>query len=189
MGLVLVSGNVSPVSVDDLVAHLKLDDLDVQTDLLSAYGAAAGAYVQTETRQQLTPAVYRLSLDTFPDCRVIRLPYPPLQSVTSVKYIDTDGVEQTLSSDAYTVDIANKPGRVVLNELREWPATTNDANAVTVEFSTGYAATPALLKIAILMLAAYWHENREAAVTGTIATELPLAVKTIIEQNAYVEAV
>lgn len=192
MGDTLVSGNASPVTVAEMTTHLRLDGLDVQTDFLEGLIAAAADFVQTETRQQLSPATWRHSRDAFPRGRVLKLPKPPLRSVESVQYVDANGDTQTLSAGAYTVDAASMPGRIVLNDGQSWPDTADRPNAVTVEFAAGRATVadvPALLKLAVRLLAAHFYENREAVVTGTIATELPLALRSILDQNAYPEAV
>jgi len=44
-----------------------------------------------------------------------------------------------------------------------------------------YDTTPAPLGVAVAMLAAHFYENREAVVTGTIATPLPWAVDSIVD--------
>ncbi|MNQ91198.1 Phage gp6-like head-tail connector protein [compost metagenome] len=43
----------------------------------------------------------------------------------------------------------------------------------------GQPLTPAL-KLAALLLIGHWYTNREAVVTGTIATTLPLAYDSLI---------
>ncbi|MFP5432845.1 MAG: head-tail connector protein [Alphaproteobacteria bacterium] len=36
------------------------------------------------------------------------------------------------------------------------------------------------MKAAILLLVGHWYANREAVVTGTIATQLPMAVDALL---------
>jgi uncharacterized phiE125 gp8 family phage protein len=190
VGLELLSGNLPAVTLAEMVDQLRLDGLDVQSDLLGSLIAAACGYVQTETRQQLTTSTWRLNLDGFPCGDTITIPRPPLASVASVKYLDLSGVEQTLSTSAYTVDAASRPGRVALNFGHIWPLTLPNANAVRIEFAAGYgtsAAVPEILKTAVKMLAAHWYENREAAGDRTV-TEVPFAVRSILDQNMYPEA-
>lgn len=70
----------------------------------------------------------------------IYLPFPPLQTVDSIKYIDQDGVQQTLVSTEYKVDTASEPARIVPAYGKAWPATRNEINAVEVTFTCGYGA-------------------------------------------------
>ena len=42
--------------------------------------------------------------------------------------------------------------------------------------------TPGDLELAVLQLAADWHENREATITGTIITAIPFGVQQIVTE-------
>ena len=50
---------------------------------------------------------------------------------------------------------------------------------LVAEEEEGKTHTPAL-KLAALLLIGHWYTNREAVVTGTIATTLPLAYESLI---------
>jgi hypothetical protein len=68
-------------------------------------------------------------------CRgVIRLPYPPLIKVESVKYLDAVGVEQTLDAGVYRVNETS----LMLRPGESWPATGSYDDAVRVRFKAGY---------------------------------------------------
>jgi len=84
---------------------------------------------------------HRLTLDSFPDA--IRLPAPPVSSVGSVKYLDVDGVEQTLDPADYELDAESEPSYLVPAPGCSWPATMERVNAVKVEVICGYGATEA----------------------------------------------
>lgn len=70
----------------------------------------------------------------------ICVPCVPLISVTSITYIDVDGVTQTLSSSLYSITDPAK-GVITLNYGESWPTTRWQPNAVTVRFVAGMAAT------------------------------------------------
>lgn len=70
----------------------------------------------------------------------IYLPFPPLQTVDSIKYVDQDGVQQTLVNTEYKVDTTSEPARIVPAYGKTWPATRNEINAVEVTFTCGYGA-------------------------------------------------
>ncbi|KQZ50731.1 DNA-packaging protein [Rhizobium sp. Root149] len=46
----------------------------------------------------------------------------------------------------------------------------------------GQEPTPDALKQAVLMLAAYWYENREAALIGVSGQDMPFGVGSIINE-------
>lgn len=94
----------------------------------------------------------------------IYLPLPPLITVDSLKYIDQDGTQQTLSSALYKVDIVSEPGRLTPAYGQSWPATRNEASAVEIAFTCGYGAAGAVpqgIKNWILMRMGSLYEFRE----------------------------
>lgn len=103
-----------------------------------------------------------LRLDCFP-CDGIELRRCPVQSVTSITYLDSAGASQTLATTVYTTDIYSKPARITLKYGQTWPATYSQANVVTVTFVAGYGATvetvPAEVKDAIIVKAATYFED------------------------------
>jgi uncharacterized phiE125 gp8 family phage protein len=102
-----------------------------------------------------------LTLDRFPPCvRLIRLPLPPLRSVTSVKYLDPDGAEQTLSADAYRVVPDDDGGMIALKPGENWPAVLCGPAAVTIRFVAGYDTVPAEIRSEIVATAAWWFDER-----------------------------
>lgn len=116
--------------------------------------------------------------DEFPleDC--LEVPLPPFISVTSIAYIDTDGVEQTWDSSKYLVSTST-PGRIEPIESESWPTTKNRVDAVTITFSAGYGATestiPAGIRQAIKTCVKYWFE--EATPEG----EIPSGAMSLID--------
>lgn len=173
MGLTLVTAPDSePVVRTEVINHLRLEPDTEEDTLLDSQTMAARGYVEQATGRKLITQTWRLTLDCFP-CE-FRLPYPPLQSVTSIKYLDTDGVEQTLDTAEYEVDTTNVPGRVVLAYGKYWPLTRQTINAVRVTFVCGYgdpSDVPEELKAAIHLIQAGLYENREDKVIGTIVAE------------------
>lgn len=164
----------SPVTLAEAKSHCRVD---ISTDdvLIQTYIDAATEKAQAELQRAIITQTRRVYLDAF-DGDEIELPYPKLQSVTSVKYYDANGVLQTLSPGSYFVDDKAIVGSVVLWSGSSWPATADRPNAVEIEYVCGYgaaSAVPKCVKVAILHLVAHWYENRETVVTGTIVTPVP----------------
>lgn len=117
----------------------------------------------------------------------IRLEQIPAQSVTNVKYI-TGATLTTLSPSLYTVDVVGKPGRIVLVQGNDWPATDCVPNAVQITFVAGYATPDAMWQQAIFWLCGHCYENREATTSLSI-NKLPFALQAVIEslmfRNSY----
>jgi uncharacterized phiE125 gp8 family phage protein len=145
MPLKLITGPaLEPVTTAEVKSSARVDDTayDAQATL-----AIAAMRSQAEARlaRCLITQTLELILDDFP-AGEIDLIIPDVLSITSVKYIDTTGVEQTLINTAYTLgeDSINAdlfwlyPAQNVV-----WPATLGSANAVRIRFTAGYGATAA----------------------------------------------
>jgi len=110
-----------------------------------------------------------LYLDDFPAGDEIKIPLPPLQSVTWLKFKDAAGILQTWDASNYIVDTMSEPGRIVLGNGKCWPTTYDEIQAVQIRFVCGYgdsaADVPEEIKQAILLKVAdlYEHRGDEAA--------------------------
>lgn len=163
---VLVSdAAIEPVTVAEVKNHLRVTD-NLEDSLIAALIASARKYVEQITRRALITQTWRLYLDDFPADDCIELPYPPLASVTSVKYYDANDVLQTLSPSVYQTDNRSTPGEIELVANGAWPATAYEkVNSVEIEYIAGYGASatavPNPIRLAILHLVSHWFENRE----------------------------
>lgn len=145
------------------------DDADITALIKTARETA-----EAITRRAFITQTLELVLDGFPTGG-IELYCPPIQSVTSIKYIDTDGVEQTLSSDLYDLDSDSEPGMVAPAYGESWPATQDQINAVRVRYVAGYGAAadvPASIKTWIKMRAGTLYDNPQGIITGTITATI-----------------
>lgn len=187
--------NEEPVATSEALEHLRVDEVEDWTYVNTLISAARN-HVESVTRRALVTQTLQLTLDHFPgvahgilDLRmqpdqltgygndwVIRLPRSPLQSVTSIQYVDDAGDTQTLASSKYIVDASSQVPRITPAYTEVWPTTRPIPNAVTISFVAGYGAAadvPAALKQAMLILIGTMFEHRESVVLGTIATRIP----------------
>ena len=67
---------------------------------------------------------------------------PPLQSVESIKYVDTDGLRADAGPRRLPRLDARRPGRVWLATGQSWPATKDEREVVTVTFKAGFGDEP-----------------------------------------------
>lgn len=182
----VTAATAQPVSIADVKDHVRIthDDQDARLD---GYIKAATRYIENISDRQLMTATWRLSLDDFPTWELV-LPKPPLQSVSSVQYVDGDGATQTWASSNYIVDTYSDPGRITPAYGKFWPSPRDQVNAVTIQFVAGYtsaANVPATIRQALLMLVAHWYENREAALVGTISKEIEFAVTDLVRGEEF----
>lgn len=182
MGLTLITAPAStPVSLAELKAHCRVhaDDTSYNTEL-QLYLDAAVSHLDGKNgilQHCIVSQTWDLTLDAFADN--IEIPLAPVQSVTYVKYYDSAGDLQTLSSDYYTVDTSSLTQWIVRNEDYTYPSPLDAVNVVIVRFVAGYSTVPVALKQAILLLAGHWFAHREA-VSPTPMTDVPLAVEALV---------
>lgn len=152
------------VTTQELKDHFRETLVDANNDtLIASYGASAEDALEGELARAFLTQTWVLKLYVFPTCE-IRLPRPPLTSVSSISYLDTAGSPVTLAVDQYTADTSPEPGRILKPYGVTWPATRAIDNAVTITYVTGHAtagAVPAAIKTMIKLFAAELYENRE----------------------------
>ena len=123
-----------------------------------------------------------MALDQFPEYAMgFDLDRPPVASITSVKYTDTAGAEQTITSTNYTLSLYGDSRRVIPKYLYQWPITRDIPDAVRIVYVTGYTALPTAAKAAILLLVGHLYENRETVNIGNITSELPFSTQALLD--------
>lgn len=176
MILRLVEGpQAEPVEVADVKLDARIDE-DEHDAKIGVLIAAAREAAENETGRALMPQTWELVLDRFPSCDQIVLAKAPVQSITSIKYYDADGVLQTMSADGYSLDADFLPGRVLLGYQKSWPSTRSQRNAVIVRFVAGYedaASVPSNIKMWIRYRAATMVFQDSNIVTGAIVAQMP----------------
>lgn len=170
-----------PVTTAELKDFARVDGADEDT-LIAALGTAAREFVETATGRALMTQTLELTERCFPST-IIALARPPLQSVTSIKYRDADGVVQTLDSGAYIVDTAGG----TVEPVTSWPGTGVYPDAVQIRYVAGYASAsdvPEGLKLITKSLATFWHGQREPVATGEgLTRRVPMHVRSMLHQN------
>jgi len=124
--------------------HLKSPNGSLEDAYIARLILVARRMAERTTRRALMPQAGSVVLDRFPSGEIV-LPWPPLQRVESITYVDTAGVEQTLAAEAYQVSAPQGPtaprGRIWPAYGTTWPSTRSQMDAVVVSFDMGYPLT------------------------------------------------
>ena len=151
------------MSAAEAKRHMRViaDDDDAYIDTIIS---AATKYTEDTLGSSLITQTWKMYMDCFPG--MIELPRGPVQAVSSIEYIDTNGDTQTLAASKYTVDLKSQRPRITPSYNESWPSTRGIVNSVTVTFISGYGdtcdAVPVQIVQAIKMLTAHLYENRES---------------------------
>jgi uncharacterized phiE125 gp8 family phage protein len=139
-GLKAVTGPaVEPVSVTMLKQHARIEVSDDDWTVLPRFIRAARRQVERDLNRFLVTQTWDLVLDAFPMRSIpILVPRPPLQSVTSITTIDTDGASSVMDPTLYIVDTVSEPGRIGQVDSGIWPQNLRSFQPITVRFVAGY---------------------------------------------------
>lgn len=177
-----VAPTEEPVTLAELKAMVRVDGTDEDT-LITSMGMAARGYIEQMTGTGLITQTRALKCSAWSDLG--SLPVGPAQSVSSVKYLDTDGAEQTLSTSVYEVVTSGRRALIRLKASQSWPPTFTSADAIRIEAVIGYglaAAVPEDIKHAIKLTVAQWFDIRGDTVAerSVTPTSVPNGVAALI---------
>ncbi len=173
-----------PVSLAEARAQCSIDDEDTSYDtFLGGLIAAAREHVEAVTGLALVTQTRVLRAGRFAD--LAALPAAPVQSVSTITYLDAEGDEQTLSAGDYVSSLIGLAPSVRPVAGGQWPVALTAPDAVRVTAVCGYGdadAVPATIVRAILLLVADWFCHREDTVAGTVshAVSLPHGVAALL---------
>jgi len=181
---------VSPITLEEVRAHLRIDHTD-EDPTLQLYIDAATGYLEGPNGildRALVTQSWQQDYPAFTDPILLPLGLQPVQSVTSINYYDEAGATQLLSDTLYRL-VANAAGGPVIERATDaaWPATAVRDDAVAVVFVAGVEplAVPAPIRQAMLLLVGHWYAMRETAATGSYA-EVPYAVTALLINHARI---
>jgi len=163
MPLLLISEPAdTPISIAEAKLHCRVDGSDDDAWMARAIASATLA-CENVLRRSLMTQQWEVQLDEFP-IGPIRLAKPPIQAITSVRYIREDGTEITIAPEGYYLDSTTLPGWACCDPDSDWPADVREmANAVRVRFTSGYAdaaSVPAPIKQWILHAVGELYDSR-----------------------------
>lgn len=178
----VTSEAVNPVvSTAEARAHVQQNHTDDDT-YLDALVKAATIQAKKITGLSLITESLTIRFDRFPG-RIVKLPAGPIQTFSSIAYLDGAGVSQTLSASLYATDLYSKIPRVFPAASQNWPGTQCMPNAVTMAVIAGYGDdgedVPEGIRHAIKLMVGHWYRNRESVVPGQMY-EMPQAVETLL---------
>ncbi|MGD9836302.1 MAG: hypothetical protein AB7F72_01715 [Afipia sp.] len=173
----IAAPDTSPVSLEEQKDHMNVS-FDDQDDMIEAFVTAGTQKLDGAAGilgRCLITQTWRLTLDRFPFKIVI--PLLPVQRVSSIKYIDANGDEQT-HSDWTLFGVGSDEAYLLPRFGTSWPTPRTIPESVMVEFVAGYGDdpedVPEPLREAIRLWAAHLYDNRPSTEEGTPSFVRPL---------------
>jgi uncharacterized phiE125 gp8 family phage protein len=189
-----VAPTEEPLTLAEAVLAAKAEE-EEDYGLLASMLSAARIECENAIGRQLLTATYSLYLDAFPSQSdgIVRLPRPPLQSISTVKYRDDTGTWITLVSGTdYDVMAMAEPGFVVRCYGTTWPVAQSHPLSVQIQYVCGWAAkalVPENIRQWVRLRVATLYENREVFLTGMTATMLPARFADGLLDDAWIRDV
>lgn len=171
---IITPPSVEPVTLADAKHQCRVDYGDDDTLIASMIKSARELAEHRTNRALVTQTCMWVKSGLCGE--KIDFPVSPVQSITSITYLDTNGVQQTLPSSVYALDNTGQGKHSLrLKYGQSWPAVLSQFDAVKITFVAGYGnadAVPSSVKQWILMAVNAFYENRSPIVEGQ-TYELP----------------
>lgn len=179
----IVAPTIEPVTLAEAKLQCRVDVSDDDA-LITALIVAARELAEAMTDRAYAVGTYELVAPVF-DAAGVDLPKPPVTSVVSVRYLDADGVLQTMDSADYVARLSVLPPMVTVADGLDWPETYPAADAVRIQFVAGLAPAlvPQRVKQWMLLHITAWYENR-ASVSVDALHDLP-GVRALLDPEKW----
>ena len=182
--------DVLPISVGFAKKHMRVEHSDddaliarlinVAVNFVDVSGALGKAMITQTWGEWLAP-----------NPSIVYLSLGPVQSVSAIKYYDTDNALQTATLSNFHV--LGTSGRTLVSPKTgySWPTTFQRDDAIKIEYMIGYGNAPTdipeTVRHALLMLVAHYYENRENELVGVTSKALPFGFNDLIgiERASY----
>lgn len=178
---------VEPVTLDQAKIQCRIDlEETAEDDYITALITVAREWTEEWTKRSLVEQTWLAGYTCWPCDGIFQLARPFTMTVESIKYRDVDDAEQTINVANYVEELNSVPGEVKLKCAYSRPTLSRDRiYPIQIEFTAGYGDTaadvPLKISQAILIMVHHWYDNRLPAVTGTIATKIPLSAESLLQ--------
>lgn len=194
--VVTVPPATEPISRAEAKVHLRVEVTFTDDDLLiDALITAARQYAETECDRSFVTQTVKYTMDALPGSlgypspgygrefsipgNALVLTKGPHQSISSITYLDSGGIVQTMPSTDYIADLSGPACRITPVFGKIWPIAQFQIASASVTFIAGYggaAAVPNGIKQWMLLMIGSMYENREGIVVGRGITANPLSI-------------
>ena len=172
---VTTAPTVQPVTLADVKVHLRtvVGDTSEDAAILTPLIAAAREYCENVTGRALAAQTVKAYPDSW---GTLRLPRPPINTITSIKYYDVDDTVYTLAATEYAVDLIDG----VITILEEPAEELRSVNPIVIEYTAGYTtgnALPGVMRAAMLLFVADLYVNKGDEPTEKVASTIDRLLK------------
>jgi len=187
---VTTDSGAEPVTINDVKQFLKID-FENDDDLIASLIVSARNWCEKYTSRTFIAKTVTGHFEGDGNDGKINLPYPPIDSVTSVTRVRQDeSTALTVNTDYYLMGVQDKYIDIntsTVNYVTPGTSPNDNVQAWNIEviYVAGYgyerSDVPSAIKSAITRLTSYLYENRDEVEVGTIIAKVPFGVKSLLE--------
>lgn len=158
-------------------------DLRVEHDaddvLIESIRASAVEWIEQQFGVAIMQSTWTVKLETFKTNETLYMALSDVQSITDVKYFDTEEAEQTMVSTKYS--FAENAQCFQFEFYDSFDLSETKKTPITITLTAGPSTPHIPLKNAIRMLVGSMYENRQDEITGTIVSKFENASEKLIQ--------
>lgn len=171
---ITIQPSAEPVTLDQAKLQCRVEHAEEDT-LITALIKSARELAEHRTQRAFITRTGVWTADRFCGNK-IAFPVSPVQSITSITYVDANGDEQTIDSSVYVLDNSGDGKHYLrLKYGQSWPSVRDQFDAFKVTFVAGYGtadAVPAAVKQWMLLAIDAYYKNR-GLISDAQTYELP----------------
>jgi len=185
---IITAPTVEPILIAEAKKHLRVISNDEDT-LITSIIKVARQVAENFTHRAIASQTLEYIIDDFPE-EVITLPMPPVESITSIKYKNSEGVETEWDNTKYIKFLDSEPAKIVPAYGESFPSfIPYPIGAVKIRYVAGYKTggtdpniiIPEAIKQALLLLIGHYFENREILLErGHIPKTIPFSAEALL---------
>lgn len=192
------STGIEPVTVTQLAVNLRLivDESVIYAgpealfleNLIVAGRQAAEDYTQRLFSAQARQAVLGEWGQNLHLCPPSHFAAKFTPSIVSIEYYDVNNALQTLPAADYEIIPQDQSPLIVFNDMTALPELWSHPQGILINYTMGPALEseiPQKVKQAIILIASYWYEHREAGAFSSSGgiKEIPLGFRSLLDWN------
>jgi uncharacterized phiE125 gp8 family phage protein len=160
------------ITLDEAKDHLRVTTTDEEELIMDCIRSATD-FIEKYTDTLLLSRTYCAYYDSLETYKVIELWKYPITSISSVKYLNTSGVETTLDAANYSTDITDSPARILITSL---PTVQSDVlNVFRIYYTAGFTNRDEMNPLLIgwvKIFTAFYYQTRQPEYTGAPVSEI-----------------
>lgn len=180
---IMAVSNDLPMSLASFKDHARVIGTAEDT-IIGSYLRAAATLIEGFTNRAFLVQTYHQSMRWFGGREII-LRRSPAATITSIKYNDANGAQQTFDLTKVSLCAASEPSVVRLKQGEGWPDTDLSSGNVQITYTAGYASEATIpdgLKQCLRFLALHFYENKIPVQSLSQAT-VPLTFISVINNQ------